>query len=127
MRRPGYGKRGKGEKPGIVYPNSVFSETPWKYCDGIEIGRPRKVRMPSGIPEGGVFEAVFAFTDADGECYKTGGSFLYPVLCVALADGTVKELSAQAIAYGNNGFEFVNNAEEKKYSMTPGSICEDED
>lgn len=125
MRRPGYGKKGRDGKSGVIYPYGVFSATPWKYCNGCELENPPKVHMPASIPEGNVFEAVFAFTDIDDECYKTEESFLYPVLCVVLADGTVKELPVQAIMHGEHEFNFVNSVEDKRYSMKPGDIYED--
>ena len=125
MRRPGYGKKGKDGKSGVIYPYGVFSATPWKYCNGCEMENPPKIHMPASIPEGNVFEAVFAFTDIDDECYKTEESFLHPVLCVVLADGTVRELPVQAIMQGEHEFNFVNSVEDKRYSMKPGDIYED--
>lgn len=114
MRRPGYDKK---TASGIRPPYGVFSATPWKYCNGDPVETPPKVHLPSSIPAGGVFEAVFAFTDVYDDCYKTDENFIYPSLCVVMADGTVKEISLQTILAKNDSFTFVDSAEDKEYSM----------
>ena len=114
MRRPGYDKK---TASGFRSPYGVFSATPWKYCNGDPVETSPKVHLPSSIPAGGVFEAVFAFTDVYDDCNKTDENFIYPSLCVVMADGTVKEISLQTILAKSDSFTFVDSAEDKEYSM----------
>lgn len=72
---------------------------------------------PASIPPGGVFEAVFAFTDFEDDCYRTDEHFLYPALCLVMADGSVREMSVQDILAKDKDFRYVDSAEDKEYSM----------
>ncbi len=114
MRRPG---SKKNDIKDCVYPYEIFTKTPWEYCNGIKIEKPSKLRLLVSIPEGGVFEGVFAFTDMLCDCYCTDEPFVYPILCVVMADGSVKELTVQTIMSGDRSFAYVDSPNDNSYSM----------
>lgn len=114
MIRPG-GK--KNERKDRAYPYGAYEKTPWKYCNGSEIAMPEKIHLPASIPAGGLFEATFAFADFEAPCYMTDEYFVYPVLCVVMADGSVKEVPIQSILYKSDSFKFVDSVNDKEYSM----------
>lgn len=115
MRRPGSKRR---DTKNYVYPYEIFAKTPWEYCNGIKIEKPSKL----SIPVGGVFEGVFAFTDMLCDCYCTDEPFVYPILCVVMADGSVKELTVQTIMSGDRSFAYVDSPGDKTYSMNDDEI-----
>ena len=94
----------KKEMKDRMYPYDAFERTPWRYCNGRSAELPARIHLPASIPPGGVFEAVFAFTDFEDDCYRTDEHFLYPALCLVMADGSVREMSVQDIikAYEKN-------------------------
>lgn len=114
MRRPG---KKRNEMKDRVYPYDAFESTPWRYCNGRSAELPARIHLPASIPPGGVFEAVFAFTDFEDDCYRTDEHFLYPALCAVMADGSVREISVQAILAKDKDFRYVDSAEDREYSM----------
>ena len=47
----------------------------------------------------------------------TDEHFLYPALCLVMADGSVREMSVQDILAKDKDFRYVDSAEDKEYSM----------
>ena len=107
----------KKEMKDRMYPYDASERTPWRYCNGRSAELPARIHLPASIPPGGVFEAVFAFTDFEDDCYRTDEHFLYPALCLVMADGSVREMSVQDILAKDKDFRYVDSAEDKEYSM----------
>ena len=42
---------------------------------------------------------------------------MYPILCVVMADGSVKELTVQTIMSGDRSFAYVDSPNDNSYSM----------
>lgn len=121
MIRPGC--KGKKTDDMVAY-HSVYSRTPWKYCDGKKLPEPDKVHLPAALPSGGIFEACFVFTDMDMPCYHTEDIFLKPVLCIVMADGKMIETPVEAIVARKGALVYTDSAEDKKYSMDTEGVTE---
>ena len=53
---------------------------------------------------------------------STDEPFVYPILCVVMADGSVKELTVQTIMSGDRSFAYVDSPGDKTYSMNDDEI-----